>query len=402
MQTQGIDDNPAPHEQSRIPRELQAIFIASNQGQEVHQPPQKSIAFKIFRPWSLWQRLSSPRRVPRRKSISTTEKVEALPRPPLLVSHEISPQTYLGSTVLARGYSNQQFHALDTAYYNEPTPFQRASFGEYFVGVVRGGNVSALHKCLVAGLCPNASNAHGETVLHLVCRASLKEGFRLLMSFGADVQVADNCGRTPLHEACWAHKPCFEIIEDILKVDKRMLFVTDSLGATPLAYVRRENWTPFTRFLMSQKDKLWPDRDVALLGHEQASELATAKPNTRPIDNDVPEYCLPSIAVIANLGNFDGPTRSTRSSSSKSTKSFEEGLTETTDSSDDSDFLDDAEHSFSTDFEHTENDHREDTNTEYDSDDDSDDDTSLVSFDSNEMSDILRSIGANTPVQWSK
>ena len=34
---------------SRIPPALQAVFIASNQGQVVHEPPKDGSAFKVFR-----------------------------------------------------------------------------------------------------------------------------------------------------------------------------------------------------------------------------------------------------------------------------------------------------------------------------------------------------------------
>lgn len=321
------------------------------------------------------------------------------------------------SVVLARGYSDKEFPSLETAYYNVPTPYQKASYGRYFVQVAQKGDIHGVRRCLTGGLSPNASNAHGETILHSLCRSGLKESFRLLMSFGADIQIADSCGRTPLHEACRTEEPCFEMIEAILDVDRRMLFITDSRGATPLAYVRRENWTPFTRFFMSKKDKYWPDRNFAALGSERAPELAQAKPNTRPIESDVPVDCLCSISVFANTGRHGG---SGRSESLKSAKSIEDGLTESSELSDfdcpestefgdhtDNDNIEKDQTDFtSTECTNTEHEHTEYECTEYDSDcsdsSDDDDDDSMFSFDEHEMSDILNSIGANVPVQWSK
>lgn len=34
---------------SRIPPALQAVFLASNQGQEVHEPPKDGSAYRVFR-----------------------------------------------------------------------------------------------------------------------------------------------------------------------------------------------------------------------------------------------------------------------------------------------------------------------------------------------------------------
>jgi hypothetical protein len=42
--------NPTTHEQQggRIPKALQAVFLASNRGNDVHKPPPKKVAFKVF------------------------------------------------------------------------------------------------------------------------------------------------------------------------------------------------------------------------------------------------------------------------------------------------------------------------------------------------------------------
>lgn len=38
----------SPERSERIPVELQAVFLASNRGEEVHTPPPNSIAFRYF------------------------------------------------------------------------------------------------------------------------------------------------------------------------------------------------------------------------------------------------------------------------------------------------------------------------------------------------------------------
>jgi hypothetical protein len=55
--------NPASNSksrQSRIPTTLQAVFLASNRGKEVHKPPPEQVAYKVyFRNW-LFQRNTTP------------------------------------------------------------------------------------------------------------------------------------------------------------------------------------------------------------------------------------------------------------------------------------------------------------------------------------------------------
>lgn len=208
------------------------------------------------------------------------------------------------------------------------------------------------------------------------------------MEFGANVQVCDDRGRSPLHVACWAENPSFEIIEMILDVDKRMLFLADNRGSTPLEYVRRENWTQFTKFLMSVKDKYWPDRDFENLGTEKDPELTLDKPNSHPMEDPRYDLSLNSVRAIA-----EGAQARPLSSSIKSAKSLEDGFTEYSDSTD-SVFLDGTESE--------DNDEFSDSDEEDDEEDEDDDDYSETSFDEDEMKEILQSIGANAPVQWSK
>eukprot|EP00977_Amphora_coffeiformis_P000844 scaffold184_cov179-Amphora_coffeaeformis.AAC.3 len=384
-------------EEERIPVALQAVFLASNRGKEVNEPPPGCIASKSFKPKSLWKRLS-----PRRKVKSILISSGNFPPPPPLEApsspkHEISPFAYLGSTVLSRGYSNKTFSSLETAYFNDPTAYQRASFGRHFAEAVRFGNIHALRKCLLAGLSPNASNAHGESVLHMACRSNQAACFRLLMAFGAEVQVCDSNGRTILHEACWCEDPSFEIIEAILDVDTRMLFLTDSRGSTPLEYVRRENWTRFTKFLMTKKDKYWPDRDFTSLGPEKDPEITLDGPHSRPIENLRPDLSLASITAMAE-GIF---SRCHLLDSGKSYKSIEDGYTDSSEYSDSED-LD------CTDSEVDRIDNAGDTDDECEEEEDNNNDeddcsvTSLDSFDEDEMKQILASIGRSMPVRWCK
>lgn len=244
---------------------------------------------------------------------------------------------------------------------------------------------------LQAGICPNASNMHGETIVHMACRSSHTHCFRLLMSFGANVQVSDNCGRLPLHDACEAKDPSFEIIEMILDEDPRLLFVADLRGNTPLASVRSEKWTPFTRFLMSKKDKYWPDRDFASLGSEKDPALAVAPPNSCPFENHHPEVPLAQLAAVAN-GIVPPMTFRDSKSSSVSTGSTEVGDSSISDYSDFFELEDEDEDS---------SDDESDGDEEMEEDDEEESSVhSVNSFDENEMENILNSIGGNVSLQW--
>ena len=211
------------------------------------------------------------------------------------------------------------------------------------------------------------------------------------MNYGGNVQVVDSCGRLPLHNACWASEPSFDIIEMILDEDPRMLFITDSRGGTPLSYVPREKWTLFTRFFMAKKDKYWPDRDFEALGSEKPPELALAPPNSNPIPNRRPDLPLKIIAGIAD-GSLPpmGPSDSLNSTGSMSSTQL------MSDSSDSDDMDDDEEYM------ELDDDGSSDSDDETEGEEDSSSAYSIDSFDEDEMENILNSIGANIPVQWCK
>lgn len=62
----------------------------------------------------------------------------------------------------------------------------------------------------------NKKDCKGETALHIACRhGDLSRVRQLLLEPGIDVGITDNCGWTPLHEACIAGRP--DVVEELLK-----------------------------------------------------------------------------------------------------------------------------------------------------------------------------------------
>ena len=124
---------------------------------------------------------------------------------------------------------------------------------------MKGGDVPSLSSLLRAGLSPDPRNAHGDSVLGMVCRRGDVRVFQALLKAGASVGIADAFGRTPLHHAAWAGETTsFEIVGMVLGLDPGLLYVTDRHGKTPLQYVPRSEWERWATFLESRKDEYWP------------------------------------------------------------------------------------------------------------------------------------------------
>ena len=382
--------------QSRIPLALQSVFLASNRGDEVKEAPPEKVASKVYTTrregGGRWFGL---RRVdPNRKSLKsrrnlftrlcsssalTEVKVDYngnAPKP-------ISPHNYLESLLLSRGYTCQPVQAKECAYFNESTPLIEASYGTYMVEAVRSNRADLLHALLDCGLSPNAANSHGESIVHLACRLGLTEVLRELLEFGCRLQVSDESGRTPLHEACWALEPNLEVVEMILDAEWEMLLVADTRGFVPLAYVRQENWSMFTRFLMRKKNTYWPDKLFESPDQKRVPSLLTQKPNSHPIRCATSQLTV-QMARLVSSGRM----------SPAEVDLLVKDDTEWGESEDDD--------SSSSDDEEEDDEEEEQTycTGATDDDDDSDEDDSCISFDEGEMAELLASIGTAGPVSW--
>ncbi|KAL7562286.1 hypothetical protein ACA910_014505 [Epithemia clementina (nom. ined.)] len=238
-----------------------------------------------------------------------------------------SPSSFLEKLLKERGYSNRKFSTLQTAYRNDPTPLQRACFHAYFLNMLMKehtrdrescSNLEDIQAILECGVSPNACNSMGETLVHFLCRSGQQEHvevLQLLIKFKASVQVADDNGRTPLHEACLRRKtsgtsrgllrsasveskienslpPCFQMVDLIARIDVGLFLMKDGQGKTPLSYVSEEHWQLWIQYLDSRKDMYWPlhpDSTDSAKGSNKIPPkikipmLAALAPNRRPL-----------------------------------------------------------------------------------------------------------------------
>ena len=195
--------------------------------------------------------------------------------------------------ILSRGYSAIKYSTLSSAYYNKPTPLQLASHGIFIADMILYGDMEAVQEILQLGLSPNACNMHGESIVHSVCRRSDIQMLDVLLQAGCDIQVSDDNGRTPLHDACWAPEPNFALIEKLLERDKNMLYMMDSRGHLPLSHTRKHHWSGWLQFLQSKKDDYWPRVGASSCSMNE-SALALLEPNSRPVRD-------PSVTLTLSL-----------------------------------------------------------------------------------------------------
>ena len=197
----------------------------------------------------------------------------------------LNPQDYLDKILKKRGYSTKQYTTLGTAYHQAPTDFQLASFDGQVLKMIlcRLKDTDTFRNTLASGISPNACNKFGESFIHKVCRRGDDEFLEIFLECGAEIRIADDYGRTPMHDACWSVKPAFKVIETLMQQDIRLFYLTDANGALPLSYVRKESHSVYIEFLDSVKEVYWPKRNIKKDGEEKPPPLFLQKRGSLPI-----------------------------------------------------------------------------------------------------------------------
>jgi len=161
----------------------------------------------------------------------------------------MSPQNFLEQRVADLGHSYKRIPSNDAEYDAAPSALQLASFGTKLVKAVHTSDIANLRDLLACGLSPNPCNQFRDGILDLVCKRANESVFELLLEMGADLQVVDGFGRTPLHHACWASEFSATIVGMILQRDPAQLCIEDKHGQTPLEFVRVDLYDEWLEFL---------------------------------------------------------------------------------------------------------------------------------------------------------
>jgi hypothetical protein len=184
---------------------------------------------------------------------------------------------------------------------------QTTSYGVSLTKAIRSSDEIQARSLLAAGLHPNACNKFGESIVHAACRRGDFAMLRALLEARSSVQVTDDFGRTPLHDACWTSTPSFDTIRLLLDQDPWLPCIVDCRGSAPLGYVRKAHWALWIGFLGGIADHYWPDLNEAQNNPKDGGArqivppLALLEPNSRPL----PDPCLNGISleIIEHLAN---------------------------------------------------------------------------------------------------
>jgi hypothetical protein len=236
-----------------------------------------------------------------------------------------TPQQFLMNELWQRGYSTTLHSTLETGYHCRPTALQQASYGTALTGAVERNDAHALRRLLGAGLSANPGNAFGEGLVHVVCRRGNARMLRILMEHGGSVQVSDDYGRTPLHDACWrlsdpaytedgdedgreddkyggyghTRPPAGTVIQLLLDSDPDLVLLRDARGTPPLDYVQPRDYERWIRYLRDHcLDRFWPRRTGR--HYRPPPPLAMLPPHSVPVPDPENAPPLEVASMVAN------------------------------------------------------------------------------------------------------
>lgn len=170
-----------------------------------------------------------------------------------------SPVDFLREMFANNGYGKLLLQNQDdNLSFHRPS---KAATDAYDLGVVqaiRYNDMDRLRQLLREGKSFNACNRFGESLIHMVCRRGNVEIAKFLIKEACvDVDVRDDFGRTPLHDACWTSKPNVAIMDLLLdNVSPELLLVEDVRGHTPFQYARKEHYEEWLNYLKEKEEDL--------------------------------------------------------------------------------------------------------------------------------------------------
>jgi hypothetical protein len=175
-------------------------------------------------------------------------------------SSDLDPEEHLIALLLGRGHPSHKHSAFERGLCVQPSQEQIANYDFAIGEALRSDDLQTLHKLLSEGRSLDACNKFGESTCHIACRRSSAATLQLVLQHGGSLQRADDMGRLPLHDTCWATEPRFDLVRINLDIDSTLLLTEDKRGNTPLRYVKRAHWPQWCEFLTQVADQYWPKR----------------------------------------------------------------------------------------------------------------------------------------------
>jgi ankyrin repeat protein len=193
---------------------------------------------------------------------SSREESKTARRDVALDEEEMSPTDFVLYLCKKNGFnvSIQSSASCDT--FQPPTDEQIELYNIDVITALRDQNIEVLREMHTSGRSLQCCNRFGESLIHMACRRGFIDVVRFMVEeANVSLCVKDDYGRTPMHDACWAPVPNFELMELLIQHAPEQLFLSDVRRHTPFSYVRKSDWKEWKKFLSERESMLLPKQD---------------------------------------------------------------------------------------------------------------------------------------------
>lgn len=170
----------------------------------------------------------------------------------------VAPDFFLSQLLESRGYENLHINSLAQRNIRTPSVHQIESYDNELVWAIRNSNLPQLKVLWESGKNMSACNKFSESIIHMACRRADLDVVEFILTHGGNLDIIDDYGRTPLHDACWRIEPRFDIVTMILDINIDLIRFADKRGSIPVHYVRQEHWMQWCAYFYHQREKYWP------------------------------------------------------------------------------------------------------------------------------------------------
>ena len=175
-----------------------------------------------------------------------------------------SPEIILMGKLANNNIKLQSASSMEN-FFQAPTPEEIAAYDHEAIAAIRNQDMATLKKFHSESRPLKCSNKFGESLLHMACRKGMLEVTTFLTQEAqVPFQVSDDYGRSPLHDACWAHTTNFELVDLILKDCPDLLYIRDKRGNTPLSYLKQAKWAAWSTYLSGKSAAFLAPKNPAL------------------------------------------------------------------------------------------------------------------------------------------
>jgi len=169
------------------------------------------------------------------------------------------PTHVLNTALRENGYECSPISSdeIPDGFFEEITEENIKSYTIEILAAVRSQDISELERMFADGHCMQCCNKFGESILHLACRRGFVDVVKFLVEkAGISINIRDDYGRTPLHDACWVSCPSFDLVEILVRKSPDLLLIGDKRGFTPLQYAKKDSYSKWCQFFTEKKDLL--------------------------------------------------------------------------------------------------------------------------------------------------